>query len=158
MWSGITPVKSHSGKVRPVDAPRRTLAMHSVDEDRKFAGSHTGPKALCAKPGGSTAEATAPIRNYGGKITSRRNLPYPGRSTSSPPTPAVRAQARHVRAGAARWQQNTKSALTVARGRIFGQIIENHYNNHYSRILRKRGKLKCVIGLRMWRNWQTRRI
>jgi len=32
------------------------------------------------------------------------------------------------------------------------------YGNHYRASREERGKLKRVIALRMWRNWQTRRI
>ena len=38
---------------------------------------------------------------------------------------------------------------------VLPRRIENHYKNHYSGILTKSGKLKHVIGLRRWRNWQT---
>ena len=39
-----------------------------------------------------------------------------------------------------------------------GQIIENRYRNRYRSFSRTRGKLKRVIDMRMWRNWQTRWI
>jgi hypothetical protein len=39
-----------------------------------------------------------------------------------------------------------------------GEIIENHYRNRCRDSRAKRGKLKYVIHMRMWRNWQTRRI
>jgi hypothetical protein len=71
--------------------------------------------------------------------------------------PAVSAQGCHVRGDAAKWGRHGNrvavGALTPS-----GQLTENHYINHYSALSRKRGKLKRVIDMRMWRNWQTRRI
>jgi hypothetical protein len=72
--------------------------------------------------------------------------------------PTVRAHLRHVPAGPAGWRMDTSSDVPRGTGRVLGEFIENHYSNHYSAPHLKSGKLKYVIHMRMWRNWQTRRI
>ena len=66
-------------------------------------------------------------------------------------------QVRSVRAGAGKWEHRA-TAFPLVPGAHFGNLIENHYSNHYSGLPTKHGKLKRVIDMRMWRNWQTRRI
>ena len=66
----------------------------------------------------------------------------------------ARAHARHVRAVATRWEKDTSPCCRAARGPV-GEIIENHYRNHYRTPGAKCGKLKQVKHLLEWRNWQT---
>ena len=118
-----------------------------------------GTKSPVREAGGRLAEAGASVRGCASADDLAGNLSYHCR-----PPHELRRNARRARAGAPRSRRHRQvaaqyqSALRATRGRILGQIIKNHYGNHYSAPHPKRGKLKYVIQLRMWRNWQTRWI
>jgi hypothetical protein len=121
--------------------------------------SLTGSRILCAKPAAAPPRPgrQSKIAEEEGRAEDLFAL-VALRATGSPLI-RRRESTRPPRARrAARLAHGYQSEVPGGNGAHLGEIIENRYSNRYSGAPPNRGKLKYVIHMRMWRNWQTRRI